>query len=473
MTRLLKTLLALALILPARGESATPSWPTLAEQLQADGVKPNSALEALITANQDFTILAPQETRDKIRIPLWLRVIWRRAHPEMVYSTANPTGGYPFVLKELREWMVTHQNLVPGPPEKDVAPENDEAVAPPAKTVMIAGETRISGFQSVARRSESDIRVNYWDPMKIISASNNISGSGSQAQFYSTDGGATWGQTSLPLQVGDAFHSDPTVEWTSDGTAWATTIGINSGGSVLHMRAYKSIDNGATWTFDATFSGAQTSTDKQIMWVDHSATSPFKDNIYVIWHNGLPAFMNRRTGPAGSWQTAIQVSGAESTGTAIGADVKTNAFGDVFGFWPTTGNQKVFVVKSTNGGASYGMPVQIATTFGSFDIGIPSMNSRRALIYVSAGAYRTAGKNLVYASWTDLSGATGCNTPGNEPGANTASTCKSRIWVSRSTDGGATWGPAVKINDQASLNDQFNQWLVVDETTGALEIMYY
>ena len=29
------------------------------------------------------------------------------------------------------------------------------------------------------------------------------------------------------------------------------------------------------------------------------------------------------------------------------------------------------------------------------------------------------------------------------------------------------------INNQASLNDQFNQWMVVDETTGALGIMYY
>src|SRR5262249_4515370 len=67
----------------------------------------------------------------------------------------------------------------------------------------------------------------------------------------------------------------------------------------------------------------------------------------------------------------------------------------------------------------------------------------------------------------------GCTTSGSEPGSNTASTCKSRIWFSRSTDGGATWGPAVKLNDQASLNDQLNQWMVVDETTGALEIMYY
>ena len=471
--RSLFLLLALAILLPlaVRG-AAAPSWPTLGQQLRADAVVPHSALEGLIAANQDFSVLRPEEAKDHIRVPLWLRVRWRRAHPEMVYSATDPTGGYPLVLKEIHEWMITHQDLRPGPPTKDVLPELDEDA--PTRTAGVSLEQKISGSPG-APRSESDIRVNYWDPMKIIAASNNISGSGVQAQFFSLNGGTTWGQTSLSLQPGDSFHSDPTVDWTSDGTAWSTTIGINVSGlsDVLQMRAYKSTDNGATWTFDATFSGAQTSTDKQIMWVDHSATSPFKDNIYVIWHNGLPAFINRRTGPTGSWQTAIQVSGAESTGTAIGGDVKTNANGDVFGFWPTTSNRKIFVVKSTNGGVSYGTPVQIGSTFGGFDIGVPSFNSRRALIYVSGGAYRTAAKNLVYATWTDLTGAAGCTAAGNEPGSNAASTCKTRIWFSRSTDGGATWAPAVMINNQASLNDQYNQWMVVDETTGALGLMYY
>jgi hypothetical protein len=470
MKKFLLFLLAfLACALSTRASVA--AWPSLAEQLRADAVLPHSALEALIAAHQDFSILRPEEAHDKIPVPLWLRVIWRQAHPEGHYSAANPTGGYPLVLKEIHEWMVSHQSLVPGEPDKD-GPEDDDAVAAPVKAAIVAGEKRISGVQT-APRSESDIRVNYWDPMKILSASNNISGSGSQAQFYSTDGGTTWGQSSLPRQAGDSFHSDPTVEWTSDGTAWSTTIGINAAGSVLHMRAYKSTDNGATWTFDATFSGAQTSTDKQIIWVDHSATSPFKDNLYAIWHNDNPAFINRRTGPAGSWQTPLQVSGAETVGTAIGDDVKTNAFGDVFGFWPATGNSKVFVAKSTNGGASFAAPVQVATTFDSYDIGVPAMDNRRALIYISGGAYRTASKSLVYASWTDLTGASGCNAPANEPGASLTSTCKSRIWVGRSTDGGATWQAPVMINNQPSLNDQFNQWMVVDETTGALGIMYY
>ena len=305
----------------------------------------------------------------------------------------------------------------------------------------VGANVRTSGAQTVPR-SESDIRINFWNPTQIIAASNNIGGSGQQAQYYSTNGGATWGQSFLPLVTGDSFHSDPTVDWTSDGTAWSTTIGINGAGTTLKMRAYKSTNGGATWTFDDTFSGTQTNTDKQMMWVDHSATSAFKNYIYVCWHNGNPAFVNRRTGPAGAWGTPIQVSGAETTGTAIGCDVKTNSAGDAFVFWPATGNRRILVAKSTNGGTSWGAPVIVATAKDGYDIGVPSFNNRRALIYVSGGAYRTATKNLVYATWTDLTGATGCTSAANEPGSNAASTCKTRIWFSRSTNGGTTWSRA-------------------------------
>jgi len=341
----------------------------------------------------------------------------------------------------------------------------------------LSADLRISGAQTTAR-SESDIRVNFNNPTRIIAASNAI-GASNQAQFYSTDGGVTWKQTTLALNVGDSLHSDPTVDWTSDGTAWATTIGINAAQTVLQIRAYKSTDNGATWAFDATVTGAQTAADKQMMWVDHSPTSPYKDNIYVIWHNNNPVFVNRRTGPAGAWQTPLQVSGAETTGTGIGGDIKTNSFGDVFGFWPDTGSKKLFVAKSTNGGVSFGTPVKIATTFDSYDIGMPSFATRRALIYISGGAYRTATKTMVYAIWTDLTGVAAspgvapCNSPANEPGTSVASTCKTRIWFARSTDGGATWGAATMLNNQASLNDQFNPWMAVDETNGRLVVTYY
>jgi subtilisin-like proprotein convertase family protein len=458
--------LTMALLATGRAQAAPPrgDWPQLQEQLKKSKVEPGTALERLILDNQDFHMLRAEEASDKNPVPLWLRVWWRKNHPEATYSAADPTGGYPLVLREVHEWMMTHQDLRPGTPEWPAAPSQKVATG--------GTNARISGAQTVPR-SESDIRVNFQNPLLIIGASNNIGGSGQQAQFFSSDGGATWGQTSLPLVTGDSFHSDPTVEWTSDGTAWATTIGINSTGSVLHMRAYKSINNGQTWTFDNTFSGTQSNTDKQLIWVDHSATSSFKDNLYACWHNGAPQFVNRRTGPAGAWQTPLQISGAETTGTAIGCDVTTNSAGDVFVVWPSTGNSRVIVAKSTNGAVSFGTPVIASTTFGSFDIGVPSFNSRRALIYSSLGAVKSGTKNNVYIAWTDLSGATGCTAPANEPGSSVTSTCKTRIWFARSTDGGATWSAKVKLNDQASLNDQFNQRLVVDPNTGQLAVMYY
>jgi len=337
-------------------------------------------------------------------------------------------------------------------------------------------DQRISGA-SADIRSESDIRLNYGDPNKIIAGSNDDT-SFLQAQFFSSDGGVSWGQTAggLALQGTDTFQGDPAVDWTSDGTAWALTLGFD-GVPNLRMRCYKSTDGGKTWVFDSTPTGTQTAVDRETLWVDHSPTSPNKDQMYVIYHNGSPAFVATR--PAGgAWQAPVQVSGAETTGVAIGADIKTNAFGDVFAFWPdntgvNAGSRKIYVSKFPAGGAKFGAPVTIGPVrAGSFNWFIPADASRGISCYVSAGAYRTATKDLVYALWTDLSGAAGC-TSGTGPGADTTSSCKSRIWFARSTNGGANWSTPVKINDQAGKNDQFHARLCVDEATGNLMAIYY
>jgi hypothetical protein len=332
---------------------------------------------------------------------------------------------------------------------------------------------RLSGSQTSAR-SESDVRFNYNNLNQIIGASNNLSFN-PQAQFYSTDGGATWSQTNLPAVTGDSNQSDPAVDWTSDGTAWALTVGVGSNNVV---RAFKSTDGGATWTFDATISGTQNNVDKPNLWVDHSPSSPHRDNMYALWWNNGPTYVARRAGPSGTWQAPVQVSGAETTGGSDGGDIKTNTFGDVFAFWPSENDQKLFVAKSTDGGASFtalgATPVKIADTFSSFLYHVPADEpSRGTLLYITGGAYRTTTQDMVYAIWMDLAGGTGCNSTSDEPGTNTASTCKTRIWFSRSIDGGAHWSTPVKLNDQPSLNDQLFPRLAVDETSGDMMVIYY
>jgi hypothetical protein len=447
----------------ANADRAT-GWPGLSEQLRVDHVLPGSVLAKLITENQNFGLLRPEELTDSLRLPPWLRVLWRKHHPNERYLASDPTGGYPLLLRTIYQWMITHQDLQPGK-----APAAG-AAGPVAMSASESGEQRISGAQTSAR-SEATIRVNRSNAQQIVAAANNLAFTG-QAQFYSADNGASWGQTYLPLIGKDSFQSDPAVDWTSDGTAWTTTIGIDASQTSLTLHAFKSTNGGATWTFDADFAGNFTNNDKDMMWVDHSATSAFKDNVYVTWHQGLPAVVGRRTGPGGAWQAPVQVSGAETTGTAIGGDVKTNAYGDVFVFYPDTGSRGIYVAKSTNGGAAFGAPVKIATSFGSFQIWVPASANRGALIYATAGAYRTASVNAVYVAWNDLSGDPGC-TSGFGPVHNVSSSCKSRIFFSRSTDGGTTWSVPVRINDPFGLDDQFFPWLVVDESSGALAITYY
>jgi len=88
-----------------------PRWPTLEEQFQESRVQPGSNLEKLIKDNQDFSLLLPEELRDRIRIPLWLRVHFRKRHPDSTPTPGDPTGGYPLALRDLYNWMIEHQDL--------------------------------------------------------------------------------------------------------------------------------------------------------------------------------------------------------------------------------------------------------------------------------------------------------------------------------------------------------------------------
>src|SRR5437764_15273625 len=99
--------------------------PSVDEQLRAAKAVHGSRLEQLIRKNQDFHLLHPTESHgDRTGLPLWLRVHWRKNHPEASYSPDDPTGGYPRALKNLHTWMVENQEL-PGldmPPESGPGP---------------------------------------------------------------------------------------------------------------------------------------------------------------------------------------------------------------------------------------------------------------------------------------------------------------------------------------------------------------
>lgn len=78
-------------------------WPSIEEQLEVDHVEAGSALELLIRDNQDFHLLRPEEATDELGLPPWLRVHWRKLHPE--------STNYPNALSNVYSWMLLHQDL--------------------------------------------------------------------------------------------------------------------------------------------------------------------------------------------------------------------------------------------------------------------------------------------------------------------------------------------------------------------------
>lgn len=458
-----RAVLCLGLVVAVGGAGAalagdgTARWPSLPAQIAATGAPANSALEELIRAHQDSRWLAPGESQDDSGLPLWLRVYWRKSHPEL--AAVAGAAAYPLVLKDLYQWMIHHSDL------RAVSSEND---SPPGSRAASGANVKVN--LAADGRSESDIRINPLSPNQVIAASNNFAASGRLAEYYSSDGGLTWGESLLPFTGTDFVHSDPTVDWTSDGRAWSAVIGV-APQSRFRVRSYVSTDGGATWSFDATPSGNQTTADKPQLWIDKSPTSAFRNTLYVCWRSGSAAYVSRRTGAG--WGTAVKVSGKETKTASTGCHVTSNSSGEAFVFWPSTGSNQLFLARSTNGGGTWTAPQLVATTFDSFNIGIPAMAGRRALVYVASDTYKSAATNDVYLAWTDLSGEAGCTTAANEPGTNVGSTCKTRIWFARSTNGGVSWQAPTKIYSPASLNDQFHPWLSVDPSTGTIGVMYY
>ena len=118
MRHITPALLLLATLVPAGAGAQTPApksaragWPTVDRQLTEDRVAPDTAPAKLIRENQDFSLLRPEEAHDRLPVPAWLRVWWHKAQPEAEFSATDPTGGYPLVLKEIHEWMVSHPDL--------------------------------------------------------------------------------------------------------------------------------------------------------------------------------------------------------------------------------------------------------------------------------------------------------------------------------------------------------------------------
>src|SRR5215213_7587281 len=161
-----------------QGEEKLMSLPGAEEQIAAAQIDPNSPLAQLIRENQDVEQLHPAEVAEmaaaepppgmaptEIEVPPWMRVYWRKQHPESDYSAEDPTHGLPKALEQLAAWMLTHPTLESEPPPLPMAAAPSLQLEPPparaapraageeavAITPVVGLNLRISGAQTTPR----------------------------------------------------------------------------------------------------------------------------------------------------------------------------------------------------------------------------------------------------------------------------------------------------------------------------------
>jgi hypothetical protein len=202
--------------------------------------------------------------------------------------------------------------------------------------------------------------------------------------------------------------------------------------------------------------------------VDTNPGSPHLNSVYVAWDNASPkngkssdndvVLVSSSTDHGVTFSAPVAASPSQGGPAAvIGADPFVAPDGTLFVAWQDSINPAIRESSSNDGGATFGPAHLIANTLAVFQVNPPAQALRGALIYPACGADGSASfHGRLYCSWTDATASNGMD-----------------VFVSNSTDG-INWAPAVRVNDDATgvANDQFNQWLAVDPSNGAVVLTW-
>ncbi|HKI00787.1 MAG TPA: sialidase family protein [Thermoanaerobaculia bacterium] len=333
-------------------------------------------------------------------------------------------------------------------------------------------------------QSEVQVVVNPNNPNQMVAAANTAKVAGAcgprtvQAIYYSSDGGATWGLTCAPspIQYGldcDALGgivngSDPALAWNRNNEVFFNYMAICFNGDLqFAMVIARSTDGGATWSARGTIKNSWPTLDvedKNFLAIDTHQGSPYSGRLYSCWgrnndekiayssDNGLTwTEKDLPTPPNGGVDISCDIA-VQKNGT-VHVVIETESCNDVECF-----DEWLYYTRSTDGGATWSAPKLVAATnFAGFSANsCPAAQDGRCIIGLGSIDVDNSGglcNGTVYVTYGDH--------------AANASVDTMDVFVRRSTNGGSTWGSAVRVNDDgAGGRVQFYPTLTVDQVKG-------
>ena len=306
--------------------------------------------------------------------------------------------------------------------------------------------------------AEHAIAVNPTNPSNVVAMSTLPDVVSGLAVGVTFDGGVTWHRRVIGA-AGDPLGEiccDEQLAWDRFGNLWMTYL-LNTNGDVL---VALSTDGGLSFTKVAdlqTKLGDQPSiaVGPNSVWVSFTAT-PGKQ---------VQAFGARVTG-LGSFDSFTAPENVPSPGNGDYGDTAVGPAGQVMVTYQNAengqGGADVYTAVDPDGVGPAGFTKPVLATHshvGGFDFIAPqphrSVDVEANLAWDRSGGTHTG---RVYLIWTQE--------PKNESD-------DTDIMLQHSDNAGATWSAAVRLNDDATNNSQFNPAVALDQTTGNLAVSWY
>src|SRR5438105_2932851 len=346
-------------------------------------------------------------------------------------------------------------------------------------TAIVAPDVLVNQDTAAAPQNETAIAVDPNNPNRIVGGANDYVtrtwscfvgttpcsalGDAYSGTYYSNNGGSTWCCNSSPNSsyapttdlsqigtlipgvehlVGGQYDAggDPSVAFDSQGRVFYAGLGFNRTSAPNTVTVNKGTFNGSgqlSWsapTFINPTTSPSTLNDKEWIAVDSHIGSAFQDRIYVTWTRfifsaGTGAYVQSpiafvSSSDGGATFTAPKlISGnvlySQGSRPVVGPD------GTLYVFWDgatrLATSDSTWMVKSTDGGATWSKPLAVAPLIDSSPL-------HDTVVRVNSfPAAAVAPNGDLYATWTTaISGA-------------------STAVYSKSTDGGATWSAPARV----------------------------
>jgi hypothetical protein len=362
-------------------------------------------------------------------------------------------------------------------------------------TSVLAPNVTVNQDTAAAPQNETAIAVDPNNPARVVAAANDYVtrtwacsmggtpcsalGDGYSGTYFSNDGGATWCCTSSdPAHIGTLIPGverltggiydaggDPALAFDSRGTVYYAGLGFNrtsAPNTVTVSRGTFSRSGQLSWsapTFINATTAPSTLNDKEWIAADANASSTFRDRIYLSWtrfifnpQNGRyvqsPIFFAYSTDRGRTFSAPQSIVGNvlydQGSRPLVAPDGTVYVIFE--GSTRLAALSSTYIVKSTDGGVTFGKPVAIASLS---DIIAPKYTVFRTNSF-PAGAISSNGD--LYVAWSSevpndnrtFAGTAGC--ADFLVGTNSVySGCHAAAVFSKSTDGGQTWSAPAPI----------------------------